>query len=52
MLSFQHASLSLQGQTDRSIMEVASQLYNDSTSLTSINMVRMAHNIYDLSYYI
>ena len=34
---------------DRALMAIASQFYADSSTLTSINMVRMAHQIIHLS---
>ena len=48
-INIDHASLSPQREFDKSIMEIASQLYDNSLSLTSINIVPMAHGFHDLS---
>ena len=48
-ISIKHSCISPQRQYDRSIMEIASQLYDDSPSLKAINRVRMLHQVHDLS---
>ena len=48
-LSIPHMEIGPRRSGDRSIMMVASWLYNDTFTLKSINRVRMSNNVYNLS---